>query len=227
MSNLYSIGAMNQLGDALENADFTTEEVTKLKQFKNLSGIKDVLNGKAEIKLISPLPKPIFCSWREVDGVIYFSVTSNGTTGEEWLARLGKKGYHVSAYTKILLLSEDFKQTSGVTTEVAVLKGVIFKDVDRITKKIRAEAERRKLSKPNVEVACLIREMFTDKEIEDMGLSWIVTMHEPIKDSTGALSLLRSYRYGNGSCLYPRCDDPDGYWDSDGGFAFEVVESAA
>jgi hypothetical protein len=49
MSTTYSIGAMNQLGDALENAGFSTEDVTKLKQFSNLKGLRDVLNGKAEI----------------------------------------------------------------------------------------------------------------------------------------------------------------------------------
>ncbi|MFZ2310509.1 MAG: hypothetical protein WAW11_03110 [Patescibacteria group bacterium] len=48
MSTL-SIGAMNQLGDALENAGWTAEEVTKLKQFKNLSGIRDLVYGKAVI----------------------------------------------------------------------------------------------------------------------------------------------------------------------------------
>ncbi len=50
MSKNYSIGAMNQLGDALENAGFSAEDVTKLKQFGNLKGLKDVLCGKAEIK---------------------------------------------------------------------------------------------------------------------------------------------------------------------------------
>lgn len=217
---MLDVGQAAELKLAFRRNGWNNAEIKNLSEGDILADVLKVIKGQAEIKLISPLPKPIFCSWREVDGVIYFSVTSDGTTGEEWIARLEKKGYHVSVYTKILLRSGDFKPTSGNTTAIAVLKGVIFKDVDRITKKIRAEAERRKLTKPNVEVACLIREMFTDKEIEDMGLSWIVTMHEPIEDSTGALSLLRSYRYGNGSCLYPRCDDPDGYWDSDGGFAF-------
>ena len=49
MSTLYSIGAMNQLGDALENAGFTLEDVTKLKQSGDLRDFKNVLNGKAEI----------------------------------------------------------------------------------------------------------------------------------------------------------------------------------
>ncbi len=50
MSNLYSIGAVNQLADALENAGFTADDLTKLKQFGDLKGIKNILAGIAEIK---------------------------------------------------------------------------------------------------------------------------------------------------------------------------------
>lgn len=50
MSALYSIGAMNQLADTLENNGFSTDDLTKLKQFGNLKGIIDILHGKAEIK---------------------------------------------------------------------------------------------------------------------------------------------------------------------------------
>lgn len=45
----FTIGLLNQLGDAFENAGFSAEEITKLKQFKSLKGIKDILNGHAEI----------------------------------------------------------------------------------------------------------------------------------------------------------------------------------
>ncbi len=55
MSSNYSIGAMNQLSDALEAAGFTSEDVTKLKQFDNLRGIKDILLGHAEIRVIEYL----------------------------------------------------------------------------------------------------------------------------------------------------------------------------
>ena len=46
MSTLYSIGATNQLADALENAGFTPGDVTKLTQFKDLKGFKAILNHK-------------------------------------------------------------------------------------------------------------------------------------------------------------------------------------
>ncbi len=103
---------------------------------------------------------PIFgdksSKWREEDGAIYFSVVSGGTTGENWIKRLPGTGFRVGYYAKKVLRSPDFKPTSGVTTEVAVLKGMLFEDNDRITNKIRAQADRRKLSKPNAELACLI-----------------------------------------------------------------------
>jgi hypothetical protein len=166
----------------------------------------------------------VVCSWREEDGVIYFSVTSDGTTGEDWIKRLGGNGFHVGDYAKQVLRSPDFKPTSGVTTEVAVLKGMLFKDNDRITKKIRAEADKRKLSKPNAELACLIREKFTDKEIEAMGLWWIVAMHEPINDSVGVPDLLGADRDGDGRWLSAYYDGPVSRWFRDCGFAFAVSQ---
>ena len=163
-------------------------------------------------------------SWREEDGVIYFSVTSDGTTGEDWITRLESKGFRVGDYAKQVLRSPDFKPTNGVTTEVAVLKGRLFEDNDRITKKIRAEAYKRKLSKPNAELACLIREKFTDKEIEAMGLWYIVAMHEPINDSGGVPFLLVASRHDGGRWLDACNDGPGSGWSRGGGFAFAVSQ---
>ncbi len=163
-------------------------------------------------------------SWREEDGVIYFSVTSDGTTGEDWIKRLESNGFRVGDYAKQVLRSPDFKPTNGVTTEVAVLKGMLFEDNNRITKKIRAEAGKRKLQKPNAELACLIREKFTDKEIEAMDLIWIVAMHEPINDSGGDLFLLDAGRGGDGRWLGACYGRPDNEWRRDYGFAFAVSQ---
>lgn len=216
MSTMYSIGAMNQLADALEKAGFTQDEITKLKQFKDLKGIKAVLNGQAEITF--PEKK-----WFEENGIIYFSVTSDGTTGEQWIARLESKGFRVSDYAKIILRSKSFKPTTGVAYVIAVLKGELFSDSNRITKKIRAEAESRKLTKPNAEVACLIRENFSDEEIEAMGLYWIVAMHEPIKNFVGSPILLYARRSVLGSWLdIADFGRPDDEWGPSHGFAFVV-----
>lgn len=178
-------------------------------------------------KLIVTTPLPQGLKWREQDGVIYFSITSDGTTGEEWITRLKKKGFLIGDYAKSVLRSKDFKPTSGMTTEIAVLKSMLFEDNDRITKKIRAFAAERKLEAPNAEVACLIREMFTDKEIEAMGLWWIVAMHEPIRDSDGDLHLLSTDCGFDGRWLDSYYGKPGFRWDRDVGFAFAVSQTVA
>lgn len=161
--------------------------------------------------------------WREENGVIYFTVTSDGTTGPDWIKRLEKNGFRLSKWAKDVLGSSDFKPTSGVT-QIAVLKGTLFTDSDRITKKIRAEADRRKLEKPNAEVVCFIREMFSDEDLEAMGLYWIVVFHEPIRDSDGDPGLLSAYRGRGGRWLYAYCDWPGDCWRSAGGFAFALPQ---
>ncbi len=163
-------------------------------------------------------------NWREQDGVIYLSVTSDGTTGPKWIKRLEKKGFRLSEFAKSVLRSPDFKPTKGVTTEIAILKGILFEDRDRTTSNIRDLATQRKLTTPNAEVACLIRENFSDEDIEAMGLIWIVTMHEPIKDSGGDPFLLYAYRDGDGRWLGACYDRPGNGWVRGHGFAFVVSQ---
>jgi len=178
-------------------------------------GVDRFLSGKLSVS------EPTH-SLRQEDGVIYFSVTSDGTTGEDWIKGLDGNGFHVGDYAKQVLRSPDFKPTNGVTTEIAVLKGMLFEENDRSTKKIRAEADKRKLEKPNAELACLIREKFTDKDIEAMGLWYIVAMHEPINDSDGDPYLLCASRSGDGRWLSACSDKPDDGWGRAVGFAFAV-----
>ena len=162
--------------------------------------------------------------WREEDGVIYFTVTSDGTTGPDWITRLEKQGFRIGSYVKRVLLSSAFEPTNGVATKIAVLKGEFFEAGDRVTENIRAAATRSGFVPPSAEAACLIREMFTDKEIEAMGLWWIVIMHEPINDSDGVPSLLGAGRGGVGRGLDARFGDPGRRWGCGGGFAFAVSQ---
>jgi hypothetical protein len=177
------------------------------------------------------LPVSIFDSmiltWREKGEVIYFSVTSDGTTGEQWIIRLETAGYRVSEHARSLLLSPKFKPTTGITTEIAVLKGKLFTDSERITRKIRLEAQKLNLTKIEIgpEVACLIQIMFSDEDIKDMGLWWIVVMHKPIKDGGGHPRLLRVIRGSVGPWLRTYYGQSDIGWDRNGGFAFAISQT--
>ena len=179
--------------------------------------VRMVNAGEVQISVIKP-------RWTEKDGVILFTVTSDGTTGEEWITRLEGKSLCISHYAESVLRSKDFKSTSGITYEIAVLKGEIFSDNERITKNIRKEAKNRKLLTPNAEVACLIRKNFSNKELKAMGLYWIVVMHEPIKDSDGDPMLLHAFRNDDGSWLSTVYGSPDGKWLRSNGFAFVVSQ---
>ncbi|MFA7119637.1 MAG: hypothetical protein WC159_12775 [Sphaerochaetaceae bacterium] len=156
--------------------------------------------------------------WQEKDGVITFTVTSDGTTGPQWIKRLKKGGFRVSDYAEQLL--NKMSTTDGVTTNVSVLTGELFFDDDRTTSKIRAEAESRGLTEPNPEIACLIREKFTDKELEEMGIWAMVAMHEPINDAGGGPRLLGADRYDGGPWLDADYGRPGVGWSRGSGFAF-------
>ena len=200
------------------SADLTAGQLNAI--VKKLGGKEEALKFlRGELTVSEPTR-----NWREEDGVIYFSVTSDGTTGPQWIERLEAKGFRIGDYAKSVLRNEDFKPTNGVTTEVAVLKGMLFEDNKRITKNIRIEATNRSLETPNAEIACLIREKFTDEEIKAMGLIWIVAMHEPINDSDGDPGLLSAGRGGDGRWLDAYYDELDDRWDREFGFAFAVSQ---
>jgi hypothetical protein len=160
--------------------------------------------------------------WIEKDNVIYFTLVSNGKTGDEWITYLNSKKFPVGSYAQSVLRHGNFKPTrAGTVHNVAVLKGDSFSDNSRTTKDIRAEAKKRKMTDPHAEVACLIRDAFSDKEIEEMGLSWIIIMHEPIPDSDGDSDLLGSCRY-DGYKLNAYSGRPGHSWGCDSGFAFSA-----
>ncbi len=173
-------------------------------------------------------------SWYEQDGVIYFSVTSDGTTGEEWITRLESKGFRLHDYPKRLIRSFYHVPTKATVIEVAVLKGMLFRRTlfknELVTRRIHAKVKARlvgcsrNLCKPSIDLACLIREKFTDEEIVAMKLSSIVVMSEPISiTSFGAsLSLLAVDTLDSGRRISVCSGAPSAKWEPDQGFAFAI-----
>jgi hypothetical protein len=166
--------------------------------------------------------------WYEKNGVIYFTLPpTDNTTGPQWIERLEAKKYQLSRWAKDILNSQDFKPTSGIINKIAVMKWMIWDDGKRTTKNISAVANKRKLTEPNLEVICLIREMFSDDDLRDMDLVWIMAMHKPIKDFNGVLRLLSANRDGDGLWLRAAYGEPDGKWPPAGGFAFVISQVSA
>jgi len=152
------------------------------------------------------------------------TLTSDGTTGEQWISRLEGKGYCVSDYAKFLLRSRAFVPTTGVIYRAPIIKGSEFKDGERLTARIREVAAGRGYATPSPEVACLLREKLSDEELKAMGLWWLVVMHKPISGPDGNPNLLGVFRDCVGRELSAFYGKPDCVWSREGGFAFVVSQ---
>lgn len=166
--------------------------------------------------------------WYEDNGILYCKpLRSDGKTGLQWLEHFEKKEINCTDFAKEVLLSKDFKPTNGTVYHVVIFRGNLWRNGSRRTSTIRTAALRKKFQKPNVELGCLIRDAYSDKEIEAMGFNWIVTMHEPVRDSEGGKLLLRSYRGSSSrsmtNCL--RAQNEEHQWEVGTGFAFVRSQS--
>lgn len=161
---------------------------------------------------------------REEECLLQYSVPVEARgSGAERVKDLRAKGYRVGTGTEDSIISPQFTVTPLGTTNIVIVKGRLFEDQDRITASIRKYAENRGLQNPNPDIACVIREMVSDKEIEVMGLDWIVCMHEPIvkkREDSEELNLLVVSRTGEGNVLLQYSGEPEVSWSAYDGFAF-------
>jgi hypothetical protein len=142
-----------------------------------LTGMQKIIEGKPKRLRLDLIPQK---KWWEENGVIYFKVTSDGTTGEAWITRFEKQGFKVDESAKELFTSKDFKATLNIEYNIAVLRSNCINS-DNDVKKINSEASKRGLLITNPEALCLIREMFSDHEIKNMNICSILTFHKPFK----------------------------------------------
>jgi hypothetical protein len=218
---------------AVQRNGGTSEDIDYLSTGENFRVVSLLRTGKAKLVEVTEtgsegavIPTaPTLTAWTiDDEGNIHFTVTSNGFTREQWEQHFERRGRRISDYARQVLRRASEAPTNGVTYNIVVRPGKKISDSDRITKKIRAAADKKGWLKPHWEVACLIRDTFTDEQLEQMGLWYIVTMHEPIKDFDGDPSLLSSRRIDDGRWLRADYGRPDDSWDDYGGFAFAVPQ---
>lgn len=212
-------------------ADYTQGQLNAfVKKLADQSGYDDVLEKtlRGEIEF-SVTKKP----WSEKNGRIYFELTTLGLTASEWKERLTKNGHKISKWANDILSKPDFDENHryqpGQTLKVVLICGKeIRKDSERLTKNLKAIAVKdfgqSSVSELKGELSLLIREKFSNKDLEEMDLFYIVTLHEPIIDSVGRPVVLGAGRDDGGSWVFTFWDDP-GLWRDGGAFAFLQVSS--
>lgn len=208
-----------------EKVDFMKTVIENLPEIDEVTMQSWKENPKALAKLLQGLcpPSVISNKWIEKDGIIYFTVVSNGKTNKEWVEHFKSKKIE-TFYVEKLILSNDFKPCEkGTVFNIAVIKGDFFTDKNRNFLKIKEKAELYQFKNVDIEIPYLIRDKFTDRDIEQMGLFCILGMHEPVKNERGSPRFLGAYigRDGN-PALLPYEADFHGELPSSYGFAFEV-----
>jgi hypothetical protein len=170
-----------------------------------------------------PLPK-------NEHGHYIIEVTGRNLTSEAEIELLTAAGFRIGGYAKSMLTSTNpdsydanHRLEDGKIYKVALVPGREVKE-NRTTANRLAYGQSFGYGKPFAGIMPRIRESITDKQMEQMGIWYIVGLHDPIEDSGGYPSVLGSSRNGVGLWLRSGWGGPGSDWGDDGAFAFVVPQ---
>lgn len=168
-----------------------------------------------EIPGVAPL------SWFRTGDELRFFLSCKGhgriLTATEELHRLIEMGFRISEEAEFLLKQAYASYQEGRALVSIICNAQSMHDVMKTM-------ERLHLGDCPVALACIMREIAFDYQLNDFGLEMLVVMHQPVPDSTGSLCQLALCRssgdgYGWLDVYYAR---PDGSVEPKVGFAFFV-----
>ncbi|MCX6736170.1 MAG: hypothetical protein NTZ13_03750 [Candidatus Parcubacteria bacterium] len=115
-----------------------------------------------------------------------FTVTSNGVAWNQLSVFLKGRGHRVGHDAVSMMIFPKSKITSGVTYLLGIIYGDDLCGKNRIMDDIYAEASCRGWLTAPMEVASLVKEKFTKKQFDDLGIRNLVIMHIPVIHERGA-----------------------------------------
>lgn len=205
--------------------DFTVGQIeAALNMITDAGGIPALLRGDLEIRS-KPLPFP-----KNDHGHYIVEVTGFNLSGVEECARLESLGFRIGDWAKSMLTSTNpdsydalHRLEDGKVYKVAIIPGKEVKK-NRTSANLLAYGQQCGYGKPLAGIQPRIREAVSDKQLEEMGIYYIVSLHELIKDSNGHPDVLGSDRRVDGRWLDGYWGSPDHEWNDNGAFAFVVPE---
>ncbi|MBX4206523.1 hypothetical protein KW784_01930 [Candidatus Parcubacteria bacterium] len=231
----FSIGQMNQFGDALEAVGGNAKHLTRLGQSPTvLENLLKVLDGEATFQ-VNHIVEPVATAFeRNEHGHVVLTFAGLDLAGAAEVDRLQKAGFRVSDWAKSCLLStkkdgydKHHRLESGREYKVALMPGKeIGSDRERTTANLRKRGmEHYGYGKPFAGLVPRIRETLSDKQMEELGIWYAAALHDPISDSDGDPGVLRADRGGDGSWVGAGWGGPGNQWGDDGAFAFPLLAS--
>jgi len=170
---------------------------------------------------------------RNEHGHVIITFTGLDLTGAQEILRLEAAEYRVGDYAKSCFTStaddgydKNHRLVAGQLYKVALVPGKeIERQSDRTTENLRKLGLKYGYGKPLGGHVPRIRESVSDKQMEEMGIVYVASLHEPIKDSDGYPSVLNADRSDAGRWVNTSWDYPDPQWNDHGAFAFPVPAS--
>ena len=162
-------------------------------------------------------------NFTEKDGIIYFSIFSEGLTAEQWLEYFEKNAMTISSAVKNILLSMRFKPTIG-EKYFAIIKPNNFTDETRTLENIKTLAQTKRFRKLNAETICLLREALSDHDLENFGLKEVIVMRTGygVNGNRRLAQICRKDAKRNSNCSINTTNGNEGRtpFGSEKGFAF-------
>ncbi len=168
---------------------------------------------------------------RNEHGHVVIMFTGLDLMGAQDIEGLEVAGYRVGNYAKSCFTStgddsydKNHRLVAGQQYKIALVPGKeIKKNSDRTTVSLRQLGTKYGYGKPLAGHIPRVRESVSDKQMEEMGVDYIASIHDLIEGSIGNPGVLAARRGGDG--LWVRADwGRLGYWwHGRGAFAFPVI----
>jgi hypothetical protein len=165
-------------------------------------------------------------TWQAKGDLIFITLPpSEGVTGPQWIEYFDELDIKLSDDAQTVLRSGDFQPAAtGTIHRLVALRATFWKkDPERTTRAIQDEGAIRKWLETQPEAVCIFRKCFSDKQLEKMGLLWIVGIHKPIEVG-GSPRFLFANRGGGGRWLYAVWAYPGDGWNDKGAFFWSLPQ---
>lgn len=201
--------------------DVSVEEV--FNRLGGVEGARALLRGEQKLVPVS--------FDRNEHGHIVLTFEGLDLMGEQEVERLIAAGFRMSNWAKSCLTStradgynKRHRLVAGRQYKIALMPTrEIERDFDRTTDALRKRGvEKYGYGKPLAGIVPRIRELVSDKQMEEMGFWYIAAPHDTIKDSDGVPDVLNAHGDDDGQWLNANWDHPDNHWNDFGAFAFLV-----
>jgi len=211
----------------------TNITVSQMSEFFRLSALPGGHVNRATFQAYLERGNP-FAFEHNKHGHVVLTFTGLDLTGAQEVERLESGSYRASNYAKSCFLSTQGDSydlhhhlVACQTYKVALMPGrEIESNSDRTTEALRRRGvEHYGYSKPRAGLVPRIRETLSDKQMEELGILYVATLHDPIVGLDGDPGVLGAGRNDGGRWVNANWDSSDSRWIDGGAFAFPVLAS--